>query len=651
MACGSGSPTRRTSATSGLQRIARDDARRSSCVNDRQRVSFRQLPAAQRLSLAVGTLSGVWALSLLIFGGIDISVLGIRIRSNDYSRPAIVAVLSLSIFAWLRPQALVGLLRRLGGIAAAAFNRWRTPDALLMTAILGVAAIARLWGLTFGLPHPAARPDEDAVASIAGSFYLGNFEPPVFIYPPLFMLAVAATMWLVFTMLPLVLARMKIHVAIPGLDIPSERMVARLLSAAAGVSSVWLLFRIGTRLFGKAVGLVSAAFLALAFLHVRDSHFGVTDLPMSCMVLVAFLAIVKLAESGSRRDLVGAGLLTGLAIATKYNAGLIVLPAVFAILTDPLQRPIGARLGRIAAFAALTTAAFLVVFPYAVISHDKFLADILFNSRHLAEGHGADVGRGWVYHLTTTLRHGLGVPLFAAGVLGLPLMVWRERRRGLLVVLFPIAYYLLIGSGRTVFARYILPVVPFLCLTAGYTVSSAAEWITNALNRPRWRIAMTSVMALAVLWPSVRSVVAFDRLLAREDTRVAARRWVEERFAPGATITQLGASNARVYADYETRYVLSDTLSAARPDLVIVVSSPITGSPSLGTATKWLERDYELQFVRRVVAEDDPANTYDWQDEFFVPLGGFHQVDAPGPNVRVFVRRDKSMSQPPGEAK
>ena len=77
---------------------------------------------------------------------------------------------------------------------------------------------------------------------------------------------------------------------------------------------------------------------------------------------------------------------------------------------------------------------------------------MMFNARHLAEGHGADLGRGWVYHVTTTLRYGLGLPLFAAGLIGVALALWREPRRGVLVALFPIAYYLLIGSGQTVFA-------------------------------------------------------------------------------------------------------------------------------------------------------------------------------------------------------
>jgi hypothetical protein len=600
---------------------------------------FRHLPARQQFTLAIAALSVLWTLVVLIFGGFDISALGVGVRSHDWSRPAIVAVASLLVFVRLRRGSYTRAVRASRAFAAAAFLWLRAPHRLLLIAILVVAALARFWALGFGLPHPAARPDEEAVGSMAGSYYDGNFEQTIFTYPPLFTLVVAGTLWLVSRHVPSALSWMNIRLGLSDPGTAAERIVARFLSAAAGVASVWLLFRIGTRLFGRPTAFAAAACLALAFLHVRDSHFGVTDIPMTCMVLVGFLAIVKLSESGSRRDLVAAGVLTGLAVATKYNAALLVLPACFAILNDPLRRPIRIRLGRVVAFGVIMTAAFLIVCPFAVLSYEKFLADVVDVSRHLADGHGPDLGRGWTYHLTTTLRYGLGMPLLAAGILGLPLMVWREGRRGILVALFPVAYYASSGSGRTVFARYALPVVPFLCLTAGYLVATMAVVVTNYIRRPAWRIPATTVLTAAVLWPSILSVIAFDRLIAREDSRVLARRWIEARFAPGTTVAQFGPSNGHVYIYYETAYQLSDAMSTPRPTLVIVVSSPL-GSPGLDGVAPWLEREYDLQFVQKVVAEDDPANSYDRQDEFFVPLTGFHQIERPGPNLRIYVRRD-----------
>jgi hypothetical protein len=40
--------------------------------------------------------------------------------------------------------------------------------------ILPVAAMARLWGIHFCLPHPRCRPDEDAISAIAGGLRLSS---------------------------------------------------------------------------------------------------------------------------------------------------------------------------------------------------------------------------------------------------------------------------------------------------------------------------------------------------------------------------------------------------------------------------------------------------------------------------------------------
>ena len=242
-------------------------------------------------------------------------------------------------------------------------------------------------------------------------------------------------------------------------------LTARLLSATAGLASVWVLFRVARRLFGETTALIASLFLALAFLHVRDSHFGVTDVTATCLVLVSFLFIVRFSESGGRRDLIIAAVTAGLAASTKYNAAIIALPALW----------IAGRPGRAALFATVMFLAFALTSPYSFLEYEQFLTALRGISAHLAIGHGVMLGRGWVVHLASSLRNGLGLPLLVAGLTGLLLLLWKQPREGVMVALFPVAYYAVIGSGYTVFAHYILPVVPFLCLTAAFAVVNAGR--------------------------------------------------------------------------------------------------------------------------------------------------------------------------------
>jgi len=45
------------------------------------------------------------------------------------------------------------------------------------------------------------------------------------------------------------------------------------------------------------------------------------------------------------------------------------------------------------------------------------------------------LGRGWVYHVTTTLYYGVGAPILAAGVAGMMLAIAKDPRKGVLVAL------------------------------------------------------------------------------------------------------------------------------------------------------------------------------------------------------------------------
>jgi dolichyl-phosphate-mannose-protein mannosyltransferase len=524
-------------------------------------------------------------------------------------------------------------------------DRRRTVAALFVLAVvLPAAAASRLWGIGFCNPHPHCRPDEDAIAAIAGAFRAGSMHPEAFNYPALFMLAVAG----VLRALPG--AERLLHKVTPfhfdpllGTITQSTRyMVARWLSALAGIASVWVLFRVGLRLFDRTAAIAASALLALAFLHVRDSHYGVTDVPMAFLVLVAFLYAVRLSESGARRDLVIAGITAGLATGTKYNAALVCLPGLFAVLAcAPRTKSWPARLADAAILLGLLVAVFLCTSPYSLLDYPHFLADLKSDAAHLSGGHGVNVGRGWPYHATMTLRYGVGIPILAAGVAGLVMLLARRPRTGVLVALFPVTYYALLGSGYTVFTRHMVPMVPFLCLTAGYCIAEIAARLATLVRRPRWRPTLAALGVVGALSPSVYSVVMFDSLIALDDSRLLARRWVEQRFPAGTTIVQLGPMSARLFLPYESEveYKTFDVFrEGMRPDIVVVPDSPVIEATDLGGMDQVLRAEYALAFALDVVAAD-PRNVYDLQDEFYLPYAGFHRIERPGPNLKIYVRR------------
>ena len=77
-----------------------------------------------------------------------------------------------------------------------------------------------------------------------------------------------------------------------------------------GVLTVWGVYAIARRAFDSTVAIVAASFLALCFLHVRDSHFGVTDVAMTALVVLAVFSILRWRQTGGLPRAALAGVLT-----------------------------------------------------------------------------------------------------------------------------------------------------------------------------------------------------------------------------------------------------------------------------------------------------------------------------------------------------
>jgi hypothetical protein len=527
-----------------------------------------------------------------------------------------------------------------------------------LAAILAVAGLARFWAIDYCLPAPICRPDEEAVVNIVTQVFARDFNPDFFDWPTLFMYAVAAGVVVFFKIgLWLQWFRGEWHFLQTISAFPEPVfLIARISSAVAGVVSVWLAYRIGVRLFDRTTALIAAAFLALAFLHVRDSHFGVTDVTATCLTLAALLYLVRFERSRATRDFVVAAIWAGLATSTKYGAALVALPGVWIALVPgrAIERSWTDRLTRATGFVFVMGLAFAMTSPYCLIEFDRFISALGGVSSRLASPHGVMLGPGWLVYLGSSLHHGLGIPLLAAGLAGCVWLFRRNPRDAVIVLLFPIAYYATVGSGYTAFARYAVPLVPFLCLTAAVTVSEAARRMARFDGLSAWEARLAWPLAGLVVLPSLWSIVQFDRLLARPDSRIVAASWVTAHVPPGALIQETGGPWTHLYLKTGSQHQDSGYRQFAfkqgdEPDVLIVPTSPRLPADDQSTAAAALAARYRK--VYEIDAYDPAADgiVYDWQDEFYLPLAGFSRVYRPGPTLTIYARPGLPIGGEPDE--
>ena len=105
----------------------------------------------------------------------------------------------------------------------------------------------------------------------------------------------------------------------------------------------------------------------------------------------------------------------------------------------------------------------------------------------------------------------------------------RDWRRALVLVPPLVLFLLFMGTQDRYFARWLLPIYPFLALLAAYGALQALAW----LRRPAWAVAVASVLLCA---QGLVFAIHNDRVLARDDTRQVARDWMVKHVPAGTKV-------------------------------------------------------------------------------------------------------------------
>ena len=519
-------------------------------------------------------------------------------------------------------------------------------------AIVLLGAILRLFPVWFGLPYLGARPDEETAVAHALAILDGDLNPHFFHWPSLTFYAFAAVYGAAAGFRRLLSLD-------PALTAETHLLMARVFVALAGTLTIAVLFRLARRVAGETAGALAAAFLAVAILHVRDSHFAMTDVLMTLLVTLSLALLLRGLDAalaatdcaGGGRWFAAAGVAGGLAASTKYSAAAIIAALGAAQVLCLLTSPKNAMRWRGWIPAVLFLAAFALGFvaatPYALLDFQKFEADLRYDFVHLSGGHNVNLGRGWRYHLTHSLPYGVGVSIFIAAAAGVVPFVRHYPRHAFVIGAFAVAFFASIGSGYTVFFRYVLPLVPIVCLLAAIAVRHAGPWLAVRAGWPHG--AALALLALLAGAPALVYSVWFDVLLARTDTRVLAARWLAPRLKAGESLHESGAAyvaldlpDARVhYWGFDAARQSFGDPDGRTPDWLVLQQSPLWTYARVPPELRQLAAErYDL--VQTVHATTGRARSavYDLQDAFFMPVSGFHTVERPGPTILIYRRRD-----------
>lgn len=247
----------------------------------------------------------------------------------------------------------------------------------------------------------------------------------------------------------------------------------------------------------------AAALLGFSWEFAYHSRFVAPDAVMLQFGALALLGLVMAAlRPEDRRWGRLAAVFCGLATATKYTAGVLIIPLLVVTALAWDRRSIGRLLVRLAEAAALFGFTYLVITPGTIIEPAVFVTSLRQVSSMYLGGHEMHtVAPGWE-HFSRLLGYFtlegfshfrlLAAAAFALALAGTAALIRDSRRLALALLSFPLlflAYFVL--QGRVMIVRNVIIVLPFLAVLAARGLGLA--W--DALKDPRLRTALAAAAA------------------------------------------------------------------------------------------------------------------------------------------------------------
>ena len=315
-------------------------------------------------------------------------------------------------------------------------------------------------------------------------------------------------------------------------------LTARFFSALLSCACLALVWWLGLRHFGRWTGGLALFFVAASPLAVQLAHFATVDGVFTFFCLLFFCLLTHALDLGHRRDYLLAGLAVGAVAAVRLN-GLLLGGVVLAahLLQNRSWRALrDARLwlaGLAALLLLVLLQPFLVTEP-SVLWRAESTSDLGFSLK-IARG---EILRPWslvdldtlpyLHYWTHLFPLGVGWPLTLAFLLGVAHALWHRRLASGLMLLWIALYFAQVGGLHTKHVRYLLPLLPFLCLLA----ADACIWL---IRTPKTRLLGYGLTTLLFLYTGVYGL-AFTRLYAAEDSRIVAGRWLAAHVPAGSEI-------------------------------------------------------------------------------------------------------------------
>ena len=307
-------------------------------------------------------------------------------------------------------------------------------------------------------------------------------------------------------------------------------------SALFSTLTIIPLYFLAKKISDKKTALLTIILYTFTVGSIQVAHFAVTEslitLAGTSICLFSIIIFKKITLSNT----LVLGIISGIAIAAKTSSiAFMVIPFVAYFLTKTSQKiTIKKIFNHLLLFSTITFVVFTIFSPYTFLDWNKFMESMNYESG-VATGSLPVVYTLQFNHTIPYLFQiqnffwQIGVDAFfcVIGFIFILFEVIRKKNKQLLILsIFPLLYFLYVGSWHTKFIRYMVPIIPFLLIASSIFLMKI---------RSKFKV-LGNLLIGIIIFTTIIWALAFFSIYTRTQTRIAASQWVYLNIPNGSKI-------------------------------------------------------------------------------------------------------------------
>lgn len=353
-------------------------------------------------------------------------------------------------------------------------------------------------------------------------------------------------------------------------------IVGRFLSAFFDLGIVFVIYKLGKKIFGCSTGLLASALYSFCVFPIQLSHFFAVDTFLTFFVTATIYRLIIFYEKPSLKNAIYIGIFFGLSLATKISATVLMASIGTAIIIDLILVSVRrirlflkhrkifyssetkitivkSKLKKLTGFLFVSVKYLSVIFifsiitfiicePYAVIDFSTFWRQTKEQQAMTKNAYVFPYTLQYVgstpyfYHLKNFILWGSGIPLGFISITAIGYLIFylirefpkpgneSQEAKMLILLSFFLAYFFVVGKFAVKFMRYLSPLYPIFFIFA--------SWFLFTLFRRSKKIFVLSV--LLVLFSTLLWSISFLSIYSKPNTRVTASEWINKHIPSGS---------------------------------------------------------------------------------------------------------------------